>query len=147
MLGPLILIRWFINFIKILNNIKKVVLTEISDGIPCLFYFCNLVLVLKPREVINPFPDIFNYTFESEDMIFILSRLSNFDEMSKVTFLSLPLISLCFIALRRPQIFMFTARNQIYLPVNFSSHNVFPAEQPRLIDVCVTTARSFMLIS
>ena len=40
---------------------------------------------LKPREVINPFPDLSNLPFDSEDEIFILSRLSNFDEISKVT--------------------------------------------------------------
>ena len=59
-------------------------------------YFCDLALVLKPREVINPFPDFSNFSFDSEDVIFILSRLSNLNEMFKVTFLSLALISLCF---------------------------------------------------
>ena len=54
------------------------------------FYFCDLALVLKPREVINPFTDLSNFTFDSEDVIFILSRLSNFNEMSKMTYLSQP---------------------------------------------------------
>ena len=103
---------------------------EISDGIPCLFYFCGLTLALKPREVINPFPDLSNFTFESEDVMFILSRLSNFDDMSKVTYLPLPLIYLCFLTLWRPKVFMFTARKKISLPVNFPSQNVFWLEQP-----------------
>ena len=67
------------------------------------FYnFANFTLVLKTREVTNPFPDFSNFPFKSEDVVFILSILSNFDEMSKVTLLSLPLISLCFLTLQRP---------------------------------------------
>ena len=93
-------------------------------------YFCDLALVLKPREVINPFPDLSNFPFDYEDVIFILSRLSNFYEISKVKYLSLPLISFCFLTLRLPQIFMFTARKCFYLPVNFSSQNVSRVEQP-----------------
>ena len=74
--GPLLLIRWFLNSLKLLDNLRKVLLTDISDGIPCLFVFLrNLALVLKPREVANPFPDISNFTFDSEDVVFILSRL------------------------------------------------------------------------
>ena len=99
MFGPLLLIRYFLKFLKLPNNLKKVLLTDISDGIPCLF-FCNPALVLKPREVINPFPVLFNFTFDSEDVISILSILSNFNEMSKFTYLSLLLISLCFLTLR-----------------------------------------------
>ena len=64
-------------------------------------YFCGLTLALKPREVINPSPNLSNFPFDSEDVIFILYRLSNFNEMSKVTYLSLPLISLCFLTLQR----------------------------------------------
>ena len=88
-------------------------------------YFCGLALSLKTREVINPFPDISNFLFDYEDVIFILSRLSNFNYMSKVTYLSLPLISLCFLTLRRPQFFMFTSENKLSLSVNYSYQNVF----------------------
>ena len=77
-----------------------VLITEISDGIPCLFLFMQNCFGLKPREVINPFPNLSYFPFEYEDVIFILSRLSNFNEMSKVTYLSLPLISFCFLTLR-----------------------------------------------
>ena len=124
MFGPLIFIRQFLNFLKLLNNLRNLLLTDISDGIPCLFVFFYLSLVLKLREVINPFPVLSNFPFDSEDVIFILSILSNFDEMSKVTYLSLPLIFLCFLTLRRPQIFMYTARNKFSLLMKFSSQNV-----------------------
>ena len=59
----------------------------------------------------------------------ILFRLSNFDEMSKLTYLSLPLISLCLLILRRPQFFMFTAENNVSSPVKFSSQNLFQVDQ------------------
>ena len=60
-------------------------------------YLCGLALALRLREVINTFPDITKLSFDYEDVIFILSRLSNSNEMSRVKCLSLPLISLCFL--------------------------------------------------
>ena len=57
-------------------------------------YFGNLSLVLKSRAVTNPFPDLLNFSFDSEDVASILFGLSNFSEMSTVTIFSLPLISL-----------------------------------------------------
>ena len=74
-------------------------------------YFFGLALDLRPREVINPFTNIPKLSFGSEDVILILSRLPNFNYMPKVTYLSLPLINIYFLILRRPQIFMFTAEN------------------------------------
>ena len=62
-------------------------LLTIMTAYLAFLYVCNLALVLKPREVINPFPDLYYFPFDSEDVIFVLSRLSNFDEMSKVTYL------------------------------------------------------------
>ena len=100
MFGSFLLMRSFLYFIKVLNNIRNVLLTDNSDGIPCFLYFCDFALVLKFRELINPFPDLYSFSFDSEDVIFIFYRLSNFDGMSKVTYLSLPLISLCFLTLR-----------------------------------------------
>ena len=127
----LLLVRYFLNFLKLLNILRNVLLTDISDGIPCLFVLLqNLTLVLKSRVVTNPFPDISNFPFDSEDVVFILSRLSNFDEISKVNYLSLTLISLCFLTFRRPQFFIFTDRKKSSLPVNFSSQNVFRVDQP-----------------
>ena len=129
MFGPLFLISQFSNFIKLFDNLQKVLLADIYDGIPCLLYFCKPTLVLKARAVTNSFPDLSNFSFDYEDVVFILFRLSNFYEKSKVTIFSLPLISLCFLTLRRPQIFMFTDRKKSSLPVKFSSQNVFRVEQ------------------
>ena len=66
-------------------------------------YFGDLTLVLKARAVTNPFPDLSNFSFDSEDVVSILFRLWNISEISKVTILSLSLISLCSLTLRPPQ--------------------------------------------
>ena len=115
---------------KLFDNLRKVLHSDISDGIPFLFIFFDLTLVLRVRAVTNPFPDLHNFPFDSEDVVSILFRLSNFADTFKVTHLSLPLISLCFLTLRQPQFFMFTDWNKSCLPVNFSSQNVFRMEQP-----------------
>ena len=93
-------------------------------------YFGDLTLVLKARAVTNPFRDLSNFSYDSEDVVSILFRLSNFAEMSKVMILSLSLISLCFLTLLQPQFFMLIDRKKSFLPVNFSSQNVFRVEQP-----------------
>ena len=53
-LPHIILISQLLNF---LNNPRNILQTDISNGIPCLFSFFDLTLVLIPREVINHFPD------------------------------------------------------------------------------------------
>ena len=113
--------------VRVINN-EDLVASDVAVYIltfPMAFlnflYFYGLTLALKPREVINPFPCLSYFIFDSEDVIFILSRLSNFDDMSKVTYSSLPLISLCFLSLQRPQFFMFTAKNNFSSPLKFSS--------------------------
>ena len=123
-------IRYFANFLKLFDNLWKVLLAGISDGIPCFLYFDELTLVLKARAVTNPFPDLPYFPFDYEEVVFILFRLSNFAEIFKVTILSLPLISLCFLTSWWPQIFMFTDWNKSFLPVKFSSQNFFRVEQP-----------------
>ena len=66
-------IRYLANLLKLLDNLRKVLLAEKTDGIPCLFVFLrNLTLVLKSRAVTNPFPDHSNSTFDSEDVVSIL---------------------------------------------------------------------------
>ena len=136
MFGDPFHIRYLDNFFKLFDFVGTFLHVDISDGIPCLFVFFNLDLVLRARAVTNPFPDLFNYNFDSGDVVSILFRLSNFSEIFKiseifkVTHLSLPLISLCFLTLRRPQFFMFTERKKSCLPVNFSSQNYFRVEQP-----------------
>ena len=98
------------------------------------FHFFGLALALRPIEIINPFPDLPKLSFGSKDVILVFSILPNFNEMSKVTYLSPPLVSLCFLTFQPPQFFMFTADNSpsvnFYSPVDFSSQNVFRVEQP-----------------
>ena len=112
----------FSNFSNSLIILERSFLLTFLMEYLAFLYFCGLNLALKPREVINPFPDHSNSPFDSEDVIFILSILSNFNEMSKLIYLSLPLISLCFLTVLRPQFFMFTARGGNSLPVNFSTN-------------------------
>ena len=99
MFGNPFYIRYLANFLKLFDNLRKVVLADIFDSIPYLFVFCDLTLVLKARAVTNPFPDLPNFPSDSEDMVSILFILSNFSEISKVKILSLPLIYLCFLNL------------------------------------------------
>ena len=130
MFGPLLLIRYFINFLKLLDNLRKVLLTEISDSITWHFLFLWPYFGLETQRGNQPLSWSFQFSFWLWRCDFILSRLSNFDEMSKVTYLSLPLISLCYLTFRRSQLFMFTARKCFSLPVNFSSQKVFQLEEP-----------------
>ena len=90
-------ISYLDNFFKLFDNVGKVLHDDIYDGIPCLFVFFDLTLVLRVRAVTNPFPDLTNSPFDSEDVVSILFIMSNFSEIFKVTHLSLPLISLCFL--------------------------------------------------
>ena len=103
-------------------------------------YFSTLLWSWDPERLPNPFLISPNFPFDSEDVVSILFRLSNLFEIFKVTHLSLPLISLCFLTLWRPQFFIFTDWNKSCLPVKFSSHNVFRVEQPWWIDSGVATS-------
>ena len=78
-------IRYLDNSFKLFDFVGKVLHADISDGIPCLFVFSDLVLVLRARAVTNPFPDLSNSTFDSEDVVSILFRLSNFSEIFKIS--------------------------------------------------------------
>ena len=103
MFGDPFHISYLDNFFKLSDFVGKVLHADIYYGIPCLFYFFDLALVLRTRAVTNYFPDLPNFTFDSEYVVSILFRLSNFSEVFKiyeifkVTHLSLPLISLCFL--------------------------------------------------
>ena len=67
-----------------------------------------------------------NLIFDSEDVILIFYRLSNFNKMSKATYLSLTLVSLIFLKLRDHKCFMFIAEKSP--SVNFSSPVIFPPQ-------------------
>ena len=108
MFGDPFHIRYLDNFYILFDNVGKVLHADISDGIPCLFVFFELAMLLRARAVTNHFHDLSNYPFDSEDVVSIFFRLSNFSDTFKLTHLSLPLIYLCFLTLRQPQFFMFT---------------------------------------
>ena len=144
MFGPTPLITLIMKIFKLPNNLWEVLLTVISNEIPCFIYLFCLELALRPREVINPFPDLPKSSFDSKYMIIILYILSDFNKMYKVTYLSLPLISLSLLTLRLPQFFMLTAMNSP--SVNFYSQNTFWVEQPWKLDSAIKTARRFMFI-
>ena len=69
MFGDPFIVRYLSNFYKLFDNIGKVRHADIFDGMPCLFVFFDLALVLRARAVTNPFPDIHNFTFDSEDVV------------------------------------------------------------------------------
>ena len=123
-------IRYLDNFSKYLIMLERSFMLTFPMAYLAFLYFFVLALVLRARAVTNPFPDLPNFPYDSEDVVSILFRLSNFSGIFKVKILSLTLISLCFITLRRPQLFMFTDWSKYFLPVNFSSQNVFWVEQP-----------------
>ena len=69
MFGDPFHIRHFDNFFKLFDFVGKVLHADIPDGIPCLFVFFDLALVLRTRAVTNPFPDLSNSTFDSEYVV------------------------------------------------------------------------------
>ena len=85
MFGDPFQIRYLDNFFKLFDFFGKVLHTDIYGGIPCLLIFFDLALVLRARAVTNPFPDPYNYTFDSEDVVSILFRPSNFSEIFKIS--------------------------------------------------------------
>ena len=72
-------------FFKLFDFVGKVLHADISDGIPCLFVFFELSLVLRAIVVTNPSPDLSNSTFDSEDVVSILFRMSNSSEIFKIS--------------------------------------------------------------
>ena len=123
MFGDTFHIRYLDNFSNSLIILERSFMLTFLMAYLDFLYFLDLALVLRARAVTNPFPDLPNFPFESEDVVSVLFIQSNFFEMFKVTHLSLPLISLCFLTLRQPQIFMFTDWNKSCLPVNFPSQS------------------------
>ena len=85
MFGDPFLIRYFPKLSKYLIILE----CSFSLTFPMTYldflYFGDLTLVLKARAVTNLFPDLSNLSFDSEDVVSILFRLSNFADMSKVT--------------------------------------------------------------
>ena len=123
MFGTIPHITLISQILKLLNNLRNIFMTGFSNGKPFLYDFFNLLMVLGPREAINPSTDLNKQSLGSEDFILILSILPNFKEISKAMYCLLFLTSLCFLTLLRPQFFMFTS-------MKFPSQNIFQVEQP-----------------
>ena len=85
MFGDPFQIRYLDNFFEFFDYVEKVLHTDIPDGIPCLFVYFDLALILRARAVTYPFPDPSNSTFDSEDVVSILFRSSNFSEIFKIS--------------------------------------------------------------
>ena len=122
-LAPLPCITLIKQILKFLNNLRKILNTDFSNGKLWLLTFFDLLMALRLREVTNPLPDRPYEYFGYEDEIFILSRSPDFKEMSNMTYWSPLYISLRFLILRQPQFSMFTC-------VKFPSQNVFWVEKP-----------------
>ena len=130
MFGCLFQMRYLNKIFKLFDLLERSFILKFTMAYLAFLYFVDLALVLRARAVTNHFPDPYIFTFDSEDVVSILSRLSNFSENFKISYIfsyafkvtrsSLSLISLCFLTLRLPQFLMFTGSNKsCFLPVNF----------------------------
>ena len=106
MFGGPFQIRYLDNFSNSLIFLEKSFKLTFTMAYLAFLNFFYLALVLRARAVNNPFPDLPNFPFDSEDVVSILSRWSNFSEIFKISYIfkmtrsSLSLISLCFLILR-----------------------------------------------
>ena len=109
--GPTTLITFIRQFKKSLIIFEGSFILKFSIAYLAFLNFFGFDWALIPREEINTSLDLPKLSFDSQDVIFILSILPNFNEMFEVMYLWLSLIYLCFLTLRRPQFFMFTTEN------------------------------------
>ena len=121
-------IRYLDNFSNSLILLESSFMITFRMAYLSFLYFCDLTLVLKARAVTNPFSDLPNFPFDSEDVVFILFRLSNFSEIFKVTHFSLPLISLCFLTFSTTAIFHVCRLKQILLTCELFLPERLPSE-------------------
>ena len=54
MFGDPFHIRYFANFIKLFYNLRKVLLADISDGVPCFFVFLQPYFGLESQSGYQP---------------------------------------------------------------------------------------------
>ena len=76
--------RYLDNFSNSLVLLERSFILTFPIAYLAFLYFFDLALVLRARAVTNPFPDLSNSTFNSEDVVSILFRLSNFSEIFKI---------------------------------------------------------------
>ena len=72
----------FSNYLILLE--RFFMLTFLMANLEFLYFF-DPALVLRARAFTNPFPDLSNFAFDSEDVVSIFSRSSNFYEIFKVS--------------------------------------------------------------
>ena len=63
MFGDPFHIRYFSNFLKVLDNLQKVILADISDGIPWLFVFLRPYFGLEIQRCYQPLSWSFQFSF------------------------------------------------------------------------------------
>ena len=112
MFGDTFHIRYFDNFSNSLIFLERSFMLTFPMAYLAFFVFSTLIWSWDPERLPTPFLISPIY---SEDVVSILFGLSNFSEIFKVTHLWLPLISLCFLTLRRPQFFHVYRLKQILL--------------------------------
>ena len=117
-------------FFKLFDFVGKVLHADISDGIPFLFVFFWPCFGLESQSGYQPLSWSPQFSFWLWRCGFHIVQTVKLLWDIQGEYLSLPLISLCFITLWRPQFFMFTDWNKYFLPVNFPSQNVLWVEQP-----------------
>ena len=83
MFGDPFQIRYLDNFFKLFDFFEKSFILTFPMAYLAFLYFFDLALVLISRAVTNPFLDLSNSTFDSEDVVSILFRSSNFSEIFK----------------------------------------------------------------
>ena len=81
MFGPPPLTTFIRQFLKIPDNLLKVLHIETTIEYLSFLYFFGFALPLRLKELIKPFPGLTKLYFGSEDVIIILYRLPNFSEM------------------------------------------------------------------
>ena len=85
MFGDPFHIRYLDNFSNSLVFLESSFMLTFPMAYLAFLYFFELALVLRSRAVTNPFPDLSYSTFDSEDVVSILFRLSNFSEIFKIS--------------------------------------------------------------
>ena len=157
MFGYLFQMRYHNKFFKLFDFVGKVLHTDISDVIPCLFIFCRPCFGLESQSGYQPLSwslhfyfwlwrcsfhlvQIVKFLWEFKNLIHIFIRFQG-DTLITILDLSMfPKIALATVShvQRFKQILLLTCK--------LFSQNVFQVEQPWLIDVGVIT-RNFILIS
>ena len=137
MFGCLFQMRYLKFFFKLLDFVGKVLHTDISDGIPCLFIFCQPCFGLESQSGYQPLSWSLHFYFWlgrcGLHLVQIVKFLWDFQNLVHVQ--SDMLITILDLSMF-PNIALTTVshvhrdKKSCFLPVNFSSQNVFRVEKP-----------------